>query len=352
MKQEEFYMQRCIELAQKGIGSARPNPSVGCVIVHKDSVIGEGYTSAYGGPHAEVNAIQSVREKRLLEKSTLYVTLEPCSHFGKTPPCADAIIAHKIPKVVIGCLDTYSLVSGKGIARLKNAGLTVRVGVLEHECKEQHKRFFTIQNKKRPYIILKWAETRDGFIAPQTKEKNRPVWISNEASQQLVHKWRSEEQAILVGTNTAIVDNPKLDVRNWGGKNPVRILLDRTLRTPLDSNLFDGSVQTIVFTAANKKFFLPKKNVTYRQMDFSKNRELQICQTLAKENIQSVLVEGGREVLQSFIDAGLWDEARVFIGDVDFKKGVLAPKLNEIKTTEFKIKDTLLNFYKNSNSVS
>ena len=352
MKQEEFYMQRCIELAQKGIGSARPNPSVGCVIVHKDSVIGEGYTSAYGGPHAEVNAIQSVREKRLLEKSTLYVTLEPCSHFGKTPPCADAIIAHKIPKVVIGCLDTHSLVSGKGIARLKNAGLTVRVGVLEHECKEQHKRFFTIQNKKRPYIILKWAETRDGFIAPQTKEKNRPVWISNEASQQLVHKWRSEEQAILVGTNTAIVDNPKLDVRNWGGKNPVRILLDRTLRTPLDSNLFDGSVQTIVFTAANKKFFLPKKNVTYRQMDFSKNRELQICQTLAKENIQSVLVEGGREVLQSFIDAGLWDEARVFIGDVDFKKGVLAPKLNEIKTTEFKIKDTLLNFYKNSNSVS
>ncbi len=352
MKQEEFYMQRCIELAQKGIGSARPNPSVGCVIVHKDSVIGEGYTSAYGGPHAEVNAIQSVREKRLLEKSTLYVTLEPCSHFGKTPPCADAIIAHKIPKVVIGCLDTYSLVSGKGIARLKNAGLTVRVGVLEHECKEQHKRFFTIQNKKRPYIILKWAETRDGFIAPQTKEKNRPVWISNEASQQLVHKWRSEEQAILVGTNTAIVDNPKLDVRNWGGKNPVRILLDRTLRTPLDSNLFDGSVQTIVFTAAKKNFFLSKKNVTYRQMDFSKNRELQICQTLAKENIQSVLVEGGREVLQSFIDAGLWDEARVFIGDVDFKKGVLAPKLNEIKTTEFKIKDTLLNFYKNSNSVS
>lgn len=352
MKQEEFYMQRCIELAQKGIGSARPNPSVGCVIVHKDSVIGEGYTSAYGGPHAEVNAIQSVREKRLLEKSTLYVTLEPCSHFGKTPPCADVIIAHKIPKVVIGCLDTHSLVSGKGIARLKNAGLTVRVGVLEHECKEQHKRFFTIQNKKRPYIILKWAETRDGFIAPQTKEKNRPVWISNEASQQLVHKWRSEEQAILVGTNTAIVDNPKLDVRNWGGKNPVRILLDRTLRTPLDSNLFDGSVQTIVFTAAKKNFFLSKKNVTYRQMDFSKNRELQICQTLAKENIQSVLVEGGREVLQSFIDAGLWDEARVFIGDVDFKKGVLAPKLNEIKTTEFKIKDTLLNFYKNSNSVS
>jgi diaminohydroxyphosphoribosylaminopyrimidine deaminase/5-amino-6-(5-phosphoribosylamino)uracil reductase len=288
----------------------------------------------------------------LLEKSTLYVTLEPCSHFGKTPPCADVIIAHKIPKVVIGCLDTHSLVSGKGIARLKNAGLTVRVGVLEHECKEQHKRFFTIQNKKRPYIILKWAETRDGFIAPQTKEKNRPVWISNEASQQLVHKWRSEEQAILVGTNTAIVDNPKLDVRNWGGKNPVRILLDRTLRTPLDSNLFDGSVQTIVFTAAKKNFFLSKKNVTYRQMDFSKNRELQICQTLAKENIQSVLVEGGREVLQSFIDAGLWDEARVFIGDVDFKKGVLAPKLNEIKTTEFKIKDTLLNFYKNSNSVS
>jgi diaminohydroxyphosphoribosylaminopyrimidine deaminase/5-amino-6-(5-phosphoribosylamino)uracil reductase len=351
MKQEEFYMQRCIELAQKGIGSARPNPSVGCVIVHENKIIGEGYTSAYGGPHAEVNAIRAVRKKKMLEESTLYVTLEPCAHYGKTPPCADAIIAHKIPKVVIGCLDTHSLVSGKGIARLKNAGLSVTVGVLEHECKEQHKRFFTIQNEKRPYIVLKWAETRDGFIAPQTKEKNRPVWISNEVSKQLVHKWRSEEQAILVGTNTAIADNPKLDVRSWRGNNPVRILLDRNLRSPLDSNLLDGSVQTIVFTAVRKENFISKKNLIYRQIDFSKNRELQICKTLAKENIQSVLVEGGREVLQSFINAGLWDEARVFIGDVDFKKGVLAPKLNETMTTEFKIKNTLLKFYKNSNSV-
>jgi diaminohydroxyphosphoribosylaminopyrimidine deaminase/5-amino-6-(5-phosphoribosylamino)uracil reductase len=351
MKREEFYMQRCIELAQKGVGSARPNPSVGCVIVFEDKVIGEGYTSAYGGSHAEVNAIGSVEEKQLLEKSTMYVTLEPCAHFGKTPPCSDAIIAHKISKVVIGCLDTNSLVSGKGIARLKNAGIEVVLGVLEQACKEQHKRFFTVQNKKRPYIILKWAETKDGFIAPEAKDKNQPVWISNEVSQQLVHKWRSEEQAILVGTNTAIADNPRLDVRSWTGNNPVRLLLDRTLRTPLDACLLDGSVQTLVFTEGKEENFLARKNVTYREMDFSKNRTHQICEILFQENIQSVLVEGGREVLQSFIDAGLWDEARVFTGDIDFTKGVLAPTLQETKATEFRVKNTLLKCYKNSNSV-
>lgn len=350
MKQDAFYMQRCLELAQKGIGLTRPNPSVGCVIVHQDQIIGEGYTSAYGGPHAEVNAIASVKQRELLKKATLYVTLEPCAHFGKTPPCADKIIAHEIPKVVIGCLDTHSLVCGKGISRLKSAGVEVLVGVLEQECKEQHKRFFTVQNKKRPFIVLKWAETKDGFIAPETKEKNRPVWISNTASKQLVHKWRSEEHAILVGTNTAISDNPKLNVRSWSGNNPVRILLDRTLRTPLDSNLFDGSGQTIVFTEVDKENVVPKKNVRYVQMDFSKQRELQICEALVKENIQSVLIEGGREVLQAFIEAGIWDEAHVFRGDVHFGKGVLAPKLKAPKVAEMKIKNTALTFYKNSNS--
>jgi diaminohydroxyphosphoribosylaminopyrimidine deaminase/5-amino-6-(5-phosphoribosylamino)uracil reductase len=241
-----------LQIAKKGLGTARPNPSVGAVVVYQNKIIGEGYTSAYGGSHAEVNAINSVEDKTLLAEATMYVTLEPCSHFGKTPPCADLLVKHQFKNVVIGCLDTNTLVAGKGIERLKKAGLNVLVGVLEAACLEHQKRFFTVQNKKRPYIILKWAETKEGYIAPKFKEEQKPIWISNSYSQQLVHKWRSEEHAILVGTNTVIADNPMLNVRSWSGQNPVRIVLDRTLRIPSDASVFDGTVKTIVITACIK----------------------------------------------------------------------------------------------------
>ena len=218
-----------MQIAQNGIGTTRPNPSVGAVIVCENKIIGEGFTSFFGGNHAEVNAINSVKNKNLLKEATLYVTLEPCSHYGKTPPCSDLIIKHHIKKVVIGAIDSNKLVAGRGIERLEQAGVKVITGILNKECREHHKRFFTFQEQKRPYIILKWAETQNGFIAPLEKKDKKPVWISNVYSQQLVHKWRSEEHAILVGTNTVIEDNPKLNVRSWSGENPVRFVLDKIL---------------------------------------------------------------------------------------------------------------------------
>ncbi|MGK0422355.1 MAG: diaminohydroxyphosphoribosylaminopyrimidine deaminase, partial [Polaribacter sp.] len=232
MIRHKIYIKRCLQIAKNGFGTTRPNPSVGAVIVHQNKIIGEGFTSPFGSNHAEVNAIKAVKNKKLLKEATIYVTLEPCSHFGKTPPCADLIVKHQLKQVVIGCLDTNSLVAGKGVERLKNANIEVIVGVLEDECRIHHKRFFTVQEKKRPYIILKWAETKDGFVAPFSKNENKPVFISNTYSQQLVHKLRSKEHAILVGTNTVLADNPKLNVRSWFGKSPVRIVLDRTLRIP------------------------------------------------------------------------------------------------------------------------
>jgi len=330
----EKYIARCIQLAKKGIGTTRPNPSVGAVIVYKDTIIGEGYTNPYGGSHAEVNAIVSVKDKSLLLEATMYVTLEPCSHFGKTPPCANLIVKHKIPNVVIGCIDTNSLVAGKGVAILKKAGCNVTVGVLEEACKEQHKRFFTVQNKKRPYIILKWAETQDGFIAPKTNNELKPVWISNTYSQQLVHKWRSEEHAILVGTNTVITDNPKLNVRSWTGNNPIRVILDRNLRIPKEVAVLDGSVETIFISDEDQSLktkieTLERENITIltNNAQLTTSSQEQIVNILQKKKIQSVIIEGGKQTLQGFIDANLWDEARVFIGGNSFGEGVEAPKL-------------------------
>ena len=329
MKIHEKYIKRCIELAKNGLGVTRPNPMVGCVIVYNEEIIGEGYTSPYGGNHAEVNAIESVKNKKLLNEATLYVSLEPCSHYGKTPPCADLISEHHIPKVIIGVIDDNNLVSGKGVEHLQNNGCEVIVGVLEDECREINKRFFTFHDQKRPYIILKWAETRDGFIdviRDENSEK-KPKWISNKYSQQLVHKWRSEEQSILVGTNTVIADNPKLDVRKWTGENPVRLVLDNSMRIPHDYHVFDGNVKTIFFTSS-KSLFEEKENIQVESIDYSKNVPNQICQVLYDNNIQSVIIEGGAQTLQSFINDGLWDEARVFIGDVVFKKGISAPEVN------------------------
>ncbi|MDC1162451.1 bifunctional diaminohydroxyphosphoribosylaminopyrimidine deaminase/5-amino-6-(5-phosphoribosylamino)uracil reductase RibD, partial [Tenacibaculum sp.] len=305
MINHEIYIKRCIEIAKNGIGTSRPNPSVGAVVVHENRIIGEGFTSSYGGNHAEVNAIKSVKNKELLKEATIYVTLEPCSHFGKTPPCADLIIKNKIPNVVIGVVDTNSLVAGKGIERLKKAGCNVIVNVLEDECLEHHKRFFTVQNKNRPYIILKWAQTMDGFVAPKTKNEQKPIWISNPYSQQLVHKWRGEEHAILVGTNTVIADNPKLNVRSWSGINPVRIVLDKNLRISENVNVFDGSIETIVIT--NRQISSRIKNkeypVIFEKIDFSTRVAEQITIILQKYSIQSVIIEGGTQTLQTFIDA-------------------------------------------------
>ena len=334
MNIHEKYIKRCIEIAKNGLGTARPNPMVGSVIVHEDSIIGEGYTSKYGGNHAEVNAIHSVQDKSLLKQATLYVTLEPCSHYGKTPPCSDLIIAHKIPKVVIGCVDDNKKVAGKGIERLINAGCQVIVGVLEEACKEHHKRFFTFHNKKRPYVILKWAETKDGFIAPASKDTLKPVWITNEYSRQLVHKWRVEEQAILVGTNTVLNDNPSLTVRDWTGENPIRIVIDKKNDLTTEYNVLNNEAKTIII---NNNLINKSEGNTAEQ----------ILNLLMENEITSVIIEGGSKTLQTFIDANLWDEARVFVGDIYFKQGIKAPVFSGKLISEQFIKEDVLKKYIN-----
>lgn len=319
-------MQRCIQIARNGLGSTAPNPMVGAIIVHNGRIIGEGYTSAYGGAHAEVNAIRSVSDPSLLKASVLYVTLEPCSHFGNTPPCADLIISHGIPEVVIGLADPHVKVAGKGIQRLRDSGCQVTVGVLEQECREHHCRFLTFHEQKRPYIILKWAQTLDGFIAPKKTQRPsaaQPYWITGRYARQMVHRWRSEEQAILVGTTTVLSDNPRLDVRHWTGKNPVRVLLDRNLRIPRHYHVLDGSMATLVIS--EKEPVERLDHVMYAQLDFSNQLARGICQLLYEKSITSLIVEGGTRTLQTFIDANLWDEARVFTGNTTFATGVKAP---------------------------
>lgn len=344
VKIHEIYIKRCIELAKNGFGTTYPNPMVGSVIVYDNKIIGEGWHRKSGEPHAEVNAINSVKDKSLLSKSTIYVSLEPCSHFGKTPPCCDLIIKHKIPNVIVGTVDPNSKVSGNGIKRLEENGADVIVGVLEKECNELNKRFFTFHNKKRPYIILKWAESLDGFIAPLTKDKKEPVWLSNAFSRQLVHKWRSEEQAILVGTNTVLEDNPKLDTRDWKGQNPIRIILDRTAKVSKDYFVMDGKTKTIIITEQENLTF--SENCIYENAIFDIQLTKKIVAILNKYDIQSILIEGGRHTLQSFIDDNLWDEARVFTGNIHLKSGINSPVLNaDFQVT--KIKDDQLKLFFN-----
>ena len=333
MKIHEKYIKRCIQIAKNGLGSTAPNPMVGCVIVNKKHIIGEGFTSPYGGNHAEVNAINSVRDPSLLKSSELYVTLEPCAHYGKTPPCADLIVHHKIPKVIIGTVDIHNKVAGKGIEKLIMAGCNVTIGVLEDDCKEHHKRFFTFHSDKRPYIILKWAQTADGFIAPKTREVQQPVWITNDMSRQLVHKWRSEEQSILVGTNTILEDNPTLTTRDWTGKNPIRIVIDKEEKLSKDLKVFGTDAQTLL--------------ISKHTIDFEKPLAKQICSFLYEHNITSVIIEGGSKTLQTFIDEHLWDEARIFKGSTTFKEGTKAPQLSGHLISEQKIHKDTLKIYKN-----
>lgn len=327
MSIEEQYMSRCIQLARMGAGNVAPNPMVGAVLVYENKIIGEGYHKKYGEPHAEVNCINSVlpENKELIEKSTMYVSLEPCSHYGKTPPCSDLIIKNKIKKVVIGCKDIYKEVSGKGIKKLQDAGVEVIVGLLENECLDLNKRFFTFHQKKRPYIILKWAQSANGKIGSLGNER---ILISNDYSNRLVHKWRSEEASILVGTNTAIKDDPSLTTRLWKGKNPVRIVIDKKLQLPITLKLFNSEANTLIFNILKNSM---EGNAQYIKLLPERFLE-QMLDSLYRLNIQSVLIEGGTKTLQSFIDTSLWDEARVITNEeMIIENGIDAPQMKGFK---------------------
>ena len=342
MYSDEFYMQRCLDLAENALGKTYPNPIVGCVIVHEGKIIGESWHKKAGDAHAEVNAINSVKDKTLLSTSTLYVSLEPCVHYGKTPPCSELIIKHNIPHVVVGCKDSFSKVSGKGIQSMRESGIKVDVDVLKDKCVESHKRFFTFHNKKRPYIILKWAETNDGFIAPTKQKLGEPFWITSKESKTLVHKWRSQESSILIGANTAKLDNPSLTVRLWNGNNPLRIVIDENLKLNNNLNIFNNSAKTLVF---NNKKNIVFDNIEYCMIDFNSIHQ-EIMKSLYNKGVHSLIIEGGRETLQSFIDIGLWDEARVFVGNKNLENGVHAPKIKEKYISEEMVSSDLLRRYR------
>lgn len=333
------YMQRCLQLAKQGLGMVAPNPMVGAVLVMEGKIVGEGFHEKFGGPHAEVNAIENSGLQDL-SQTELYVSLEPCSHFGKTPPCSDLIISRKIPKVIIGCRDPFEKVNGNGIKILKENGIEVIEGILEKDCLELNKRFIISHQLKRPYIILKWAETSNGLIAGEGSTEKK---ISNEITDILVHKWRSEEAGIMAGTNTVLFDNPKLDVRLWPGKNPVRIILDLKGKVPSTHHVFNNISETIVFTRVKglpSPFeYIPDDNDV---LEF-------ILKDLHKKNIQSILVEGGTQLINNLMERDLWDEARVIKTDLFFKKGLKAPLImEEISGREF-IKNDQYFHYNNSN---
>ncbi len=338
MTPDEFFMTRALELARLGIGQVSPNPRVGCVIVHDNEIIGEGWHKKFGESHAEVNAIESVENKSLLKESTVYVNLEPCSHFGKAPPCADLLVKHQVKKVVVSNLDTNPLVAGSGVKKLTMSGVEVVVGVLEKTGRELNKRFFIFVEKQRPYVILKWAQTANRLVAQKNLESK---WISNEFSRQLVHQWRSEEDAVLVGTRTASHDNPSLSVRDWSGRNPTRIVIDRFLRLNSHLHLFDKKVKTICYNVLKHE---EHKNLLFVRLD-ENNFVVDLINDLYKQKIQSVIIEGGAQTLQLFIEAKLWDEARVFTSSRTFGEGILAPVFQGALTTEQFIQNDRLEIF-------
>lgn len=341
---DELYMRRALFLAQLGRGSVSPNPMVGSVVVHDNRIIGEGWHKVYGGPHAEVNALNSVSDTSLLADSTLYVNLEPCNHFGKTPPCADLLIQHKLKRVVIANIDTNPLVTGDGIRKMRNAGIEVVTGILDKAGRELNKRFFTFIERRRPYVILKWAETADGFIA---RENYSSKWISNELSRQLVHKWRSEEDAVMVGARTAAHDNPSLNVRDWSGRNPMRVVIDRFLRLDPKLNLFDGSQGTICYNVLKHEEHPQLTLARILDDDFLKN----LLDDLHRKKIQSLIVEGGAFTLNQFIENDLWDEILVFKSEAKFGKGIPAPAFKGLLTTAESIGTDRLFFYRHDRDV-
>jgi diaminohydroxyphosphoribosylaminopyrimidine deaminase/5-amino-6-(5-phosphoribosylamino)uracil reductase len=342
--EHESFMQRCVDLAYLGQGNVSPNPMVGCVIVKNGLIIGEGYHSEYGGKHAEIKAIESVIDQKEIENSTVYISLEPCVHHGKTPPCVHELINRKIKTAVIGSRDSNPIVGGKGIESLKRVGIEVIENILEEECRKLNKRFFTFHEKRRPYVILKWAQTSDGYL-----DKNREIgekgvnWISSPESKVLVHKWRSEEQSILVGRNTILNDNPSLTVREISGKNPTRIVIDSQLQLSKDVNIFSKDAPTLVFNRLKND-----KTDGVEWIKISETSTKHILDELFKRNIQSVLVEGGSRTLQYFIIDNVWDEARVIVGDVKFGDGVKAPVMNKVpsRAHQFSDHDTIYYYHR------
>ncbi len=342
--EHESFMQRCVDLAYLGQGNVSPNPMVGCVIVKNGLIIGEGYHSEYGGKHAEIKAIESVIDQKEIENSTVYISLEPCVHHGKTPPCVHELINRKIKTAVIGSRDSNPIVGGKGIESLKRVGIEVIENILEEECRKLNKRFFTFHEKRRPYVILKWAQTSDGYL-----DKNREIgekgvnWISSPESKVLVHKWRSEEQSILVGRNTILNDNPSLTVREISGKNPTRIVIDSQLQLSKDVNIFSKDAPTLVFNRLKND-----KIDGVEWIKISETSTKQILDELFKRNIQSVLVEGGSRTLQYFIIDNVWDEARVIVGDVKFGDGIKAPVMNKVpsRAHQFSNHDTIYYYHR------
>ena len=342
--EHESFMQRCVDLAYLGQGNVSPNPMVGCVIVKNGLIIGEGYHSEYGGKHAEIKAIESVIDQKEIENSTVYISLEPCVHHGKTPPCVHELINRKIKTAVIGSRDSNPIVGGKGIESLKRVGIEVIENILEEECRKLNKRFFTFHEKRRPYVILKWAQTSDGYL-----DKNREIgekgvnWISSPESKVLVHKWRSEEQSILVGRNTILNDNPSLTVREISGKNPTRIVIDSQLQLSKDVNIFSKDAPTLVFNRLKND-----KTDGVEWIKISETSTKHILDELFKRNIQSVLVEGGSRTLQYFIIDNVWDEARVIVGDVKFGDGIKAPVMNKVpsRAHQFSNRDTIYYYHR------
>lgn len=340
-------MQRAINLANLGKNYTSPNPRVGAVIVHNGKIIGEGYHRRYGEAHAEVNAVNSVKDVNLLKQSTLYVTLEPCSHHGKTPPCADLIIKHQIPKVVIANQDPFEKVAGSGIQKLIEAGIEVEVGVLKENGTFLNRRFFTFHQQKRPYVILKWAQTKDGFIGRDKNDPNlRDNWITNSVSKQLVHLWRAEEDAILVGKNTVLVDNPELTCREVEGKNPIRLVIDENCTLDQSLNVFNAAAETYILNSAKTESL---QSLHWVKADLGEDLVAKVTQLCFKQNIHSLIVEGGASVLNQFLSAGVWDEARIFEGQKEFGNGIEAPKFKASLESEENIKGDILRTYRNRN---
>ena len=325
MKNHEYFIEKCIELAKQGIKEVSPNPMVGAILTYDGKIIGKGYHKKYGDNHAEINAINNVQDKSLLKKSTLYVNLEPCCHFGNTPPCTDFIIKNKIPNVIVGCIDPNSKVAGKGIKKLQENSVNVIHGILDKKCENLNKRFFKFNNQKRPYIILKWAKSKDNFIAPINQTK--PFWMTSEQSKKLVHRWRSEEDAILVGTNTVNLDNPSLTVRLSAGTNPIRIIIDRNLSLNTNYKIFNPDTKTVIFN--EKKTYNAKTNY-YMKVNFN-NLIDEILKELYKFKITSIIVEGGAYTLDKFIEKDIYDEIRVFTTKLNLKDGIASPTIPKLK---------------------
>jgi len=338
---DEKYMLRAIELASLGAGHVAPNPMVGAVVVHNDIIVGEGYHEKYGEAHAEVNAINGVKNPEILPECTIYVSLEPCAHYGKTPPCADLIIAKKLKRVVIGCADSFEEVNGKGIQRLREAGIEVTAFVLEEKARELNKKFFNVQEKKRPFVVLKWAETRNGFVDNTSGEKDRVTWISAPETQSLVHQLRAENDAILVGKNTVLADNPSLTTRSIAGPNPLRIVLDSRCELPKDRIVLSDRKPTVVLNTQKTEELGQLRYIRLENME-----PQTILDVLYKLKVQSVLIEGGAATHQSFIDAQLWNEAYQIIGQTTFESGTRAPNLHGTLVAEENICGDLIKLYR------